>query len=58
MSLLLKVTKVLFIITSYAVWTGFGAAGTLILGLFLFKKNSNIFEIVFLSPHLLALSLV
>ncbi|WP_443089609.1 SMR family transporter [Zunongwangia sp. HRR-M8] len=49
MSLLLKVTKVLFIITSYAVWTGIGAAGTLLLGLFIFKKTVT-FSGFFLLP--------
>ncbi|MBI5000237.1 MAG: multidrug efflux SMR transporter [Euryarchaeota archaeon] len=38
--------KTLPIGTAYAVWTGIGAIGTVILGIFFFKESSDILRIV------------
>ena len=40
--------KVLPLGTAYAVWTGIGAAGTVLVGIFLFKEPVTIQRIVFL----------
>lgn len=42
-------TKVLPIGTAYAVWTGFGAIGTVILGIILFGEQASPARIFFLS---------
>lgn len=34
--------------TAYAVWTGIGAAGTVLVGIFLFKEPSDIWRMFFL----------
>lgn len=34
--------------TAYAVWTGIGAVGTVIVGIFLFKEPSDFWRILFL----------
>lgn len=46
--LLSLATKTLPIGTAYAIWTGIGALGTVILGIFLFHEPVNILRIVFL----------
>ena len=38
MLLLIKVTKTLPVGTAYAIWTGIGAAGTVLIGIFFFKE--------------------
>ncbi|MBC7827922.1 MAG: multidrug efflux SMR transporter [Chitinophagaceae bacterium] len=48
MLLLMKATQTLPIGTAYAVWTGIGAAGTAIVGIFLFKDPANFWRIFFL----------
>jgi quaternary ammonium compound-resistance protein SugE len=48
MLLLMKATQHLPIGTAYAVWTGIGAAGTAIVGIFLFKDPANFWRIFFL----------
>jgi quaternary ammonium compound-resistance protein SugE len=48
MVLLIKATQTLPIGTAYAVWTGIGAVGTVILGIFVFKEPSNFWRIFFL----------
>lgn len=40
--------KVLPVGTSYAVWTGIGAVGTAILGMFLFSESREILKILFI----------
>ncbi|NHM05798.1 multidrug efflux SMR transporter [Flavobacterium sp. CYK-4] len=49
MTLLYKVTQVLPIGTAYAVWTGIGAVGTVIVGVFVFKEPATFWRIFFLS---------
>lgn len=48
MVLLLKATQHLPIGTAYAVWTGIGAVGTALMGIFVFKDPANFWRIFFL----------
>lgn len=48
MLLLLKATQTLPIGTAYAVWTGIGAVGTVLMGIFLFKEPVHFWRIFFL----------
>ena len=48
MVLLLKATQNLPIGTAYAVWTGIGAVGTALMGIFVFKDPANFWRIFFL----------
>lgn len=49
MYLLLKVTQELPIGTAYAVWTGIGAVGTVIIGILIFKEPATFGRIFFIS---------
>jgi len=49
MVLLVKATQTLPIGTAYAVWTGIGAVGTVLLGIFVFKEPANFLRIFFLT---------
>lgn len=49
MALLVKATQTLPIGTAYAVWTGIGAVGTVLVGIFIFKEPTNILRVLFLS---------
>ena len=46
--LLNKAVQVLPIGTAYAVWTGIGAAGSVIVGIYLFKEPSDFWRLFFL----------
>ena len=48
MTLLYKATQTLPIGTAYAVWTGIGALGTVIMGIFLFEEPTNFWRLFFL----------
>lgn len=48
MVLLVKATQQLPIGTAYAVWTGIGAAGTALLGIFFFKEPADFWRIFFI----------
>lgn len=48
MSLLYKVTQALPIGTAYAVWTGIGAFGTVLVGIFVFKEPVHFWRLFFL----------
>lgn len=48
MVLLVKATQVLPIGTSYAVWTGIGAAGTVLMGILFFKEPADFWRLFFL----------
>ncbi len=48
MSLLYKASQTIPIGTAYAVWTGVGAVGTVIIGLLLFKEPADVWRIFFL----------
>ncbi len=48
MVLLYKATQTLPIGTAYAVWTGIGAVGTVLVGIFLFKEPTDFWRLLFL----------
>lgn len=48
MTLLYKATQTIPIGTGYAVWTGIGAAGTVLVGIFLFKEPTDGIRLFFL----------
>lgn len=48
MLLLIKVTKTLPVGTSYAIWTGIGAAGTVLIGIFFFKEPASLARMFFI----------
>lgn len=49
MYLLYRATLVLPIGTSYTVWTGIGAVGTVLVGIFFFKESADFWRIFFIS---------
>ncbi len=49
MGLLMKATQTLPIGTAYAVWTGVGAVGTVLVGIFVFKDPANFWRIFFVT---------
>lgn len=49
MILLIKATQGLPIGTAYAVWTGIGAVGTVIVGIFVFKEPVTFLRLFFLT---------
>ncbi|MBE7639044.1 QacE family quaternary ammonium compound efflux SMR transporter [Salegentibacter sp. BLCTC] len=55
MFLLYKATQTLPIGTAYAVWTGIGAVGTVLLGIFIFKEPANFWRIFFLSTLIISI---
>lgn len=48
MLLLIKATQTLPIGTAYAVWTGIGAVGTVLMGILVFKEPATFWRIFFL----------
>jgi quaternary ammonium compound-resistance protein SugE len=48
MGLLIKATQSLPIGTAYAVWTGIGAVGTVLVGIFVFKEPATFWRIFFI----------
>ncbi|GAL81338.1 quaternary ammonium compound-resistance protein SugE [Algibacter lectus] len=55
MSLLLKVTQHLPIGTAYAVWTGIGAVGTVLVGIFVFNEPATTLRIFFISTLIISI---
>lgn len=49
MFLLYKATQTLPIGTSYAVWTGIGAVGTVLVGILFFKEPADFWRLFFIS---------
>ncbi|WP_028374967.1 DMT family transporter [Leeuwenhoekiella sp. MAR_2009_132] len=49
MGLLIKATQTLPIGTAYAVWTGIGAVGTVLVGIFIFKEPATFLRIFFIT---------
>jgi len=49
MALLVKATQSLPIGTAYAVWTGIGAVGTVLVGIFFFKEPATFLRIFFIT---------
>ena len=48
MLLLIKATQTIPIGTAYAVWTGIGATGTVLMGIFVFKEPADFWRIFFI----------
>ena len=48
MLLLYKATQTLPIGTAYAVWTGIGAVGTVLIGIFVFKEPADFWRVFFI----------
>jgi len=48
MALLIKATQSLPLGTAYAVWTGIGAVGTVLMGIFFFKEPADFWRIFFI----------
>jgi quaternary ammonium compound-resistance protein SugE len=55
MLLLVKVTKELPIGTAYAVWTGIGAVGTVLMGIFVFKEPADFWRLFFISTLIVSI---
>ncbi len=55
MFLLYKATQGIPIGTAYGVWTGIGAVGTVILGLFFFKEPATFWRLFFLSTLVISI---
>ncbi len=55
MILLMKATKDLPLGTAYAVWTGIGAVGTVIVGMLIFKEPAEFWRLFFLSTLILSI---
>ncbi len=55
MYLLIKATQSLPIGTAYAVWTGIGAAGTVLLGILVFKEPVDFWRMFFITSLVLSI---
>ena len=55
MILLIKATETLPLGTAYAVWTGIGAVGTVLIGIFVFKEPATFLRLFFLSTLIISL---
>ncbi len=55
MGLLIKATQTLPIGTAYAVWTGIGAVGTVLVGIFVFKEPTTFLRIFFLATLIISI---
>jgi quaternary ammonium compound-resistance protein SugE len=53
--LLYKATQTLPVGTSYAVWTGLGAAGIVLVGIFIFKEPATFWRMFFLTSLILSI---
>ncbi len=49
MTLLIKATQTLPIGTAYSIWTGIGAVGTVLVGIFIFKEPATFLRLLFLT---------
>lgn len=56
MVLLLKATQTLPIGTAYAVWTGIGAVGTVLVGILVFKDPATFWRIFFITTLILSIA--
>ncbi|HET8865494.1 MAG TPA: multidrug efflux SMR transporter [Gracilimonas sp.] len=55
MGLLIKATQTLPIGTAYAVWTGIGAVGTVLIGIFVFKEPTTFLRLFFLTTLIMSI---
>jgi quaternary ammonium compound-resistance protein SugE len=56
MSLLIKATKTLPIGTAYAVWTGIGAIGTVLAGIYFFKESADFWRLFFIATLVISIA--
>lgn len=56
MALLYRVVQTLPIGTAYAVWTGVGAVGTVIVGILFFKEPADFWRLFFISTLILSIA--
>lgn len=54
MGLLIKATQTIPMGTAYAVWTGIGAVGTVLMGILVFKEPASLMRIFFISTLILS----
>lgn len=55
MVLLIKATQTLPIGTAYAVWTGIGAVGTVLMGIFFFHEPVTFWRLLFISTLIISI---
>lgn len=55
MGLLIKVTQTLPIGTAYAIWTGIGAAGTVLIGIIVFREPATFLRLFFLTTLIISI---
>lgn len=55
MVLLMKATQTLPIGTAYAVWTGIGAVGTVLMGIFFFNEPANFWRMFFITTLIVSI---
>jgi len=55
MVLLVRVTQTLPIGTTYAVWTGIGAVGTVLIGIFFFKEPTTFWRLFFITTLIVSI---
>src|SRR5690606_20409515 len=55
MGLLMKATQTLPLGTAYAVWTGIGAVGTVLIGIFVFKEPASFLRIFFITTLIISI---
>lgn len=55
MALLIKATQVLPLGTAYAIWTGIGAVGTVIVGIFVFNEPVTFLRLFFLTTLIVSI---
>lgn len=55
MLLLIKVTQTQPIGTAYTVWTGIGAVGAVLLGIFVFKESATFWRLFFLTTLIISI---
>ncbi|PKA99203.1 quaternary ammonium compound-resistance protein SugE [Flavobacteriaceae bacterium MAR_2009_75] len=55
MALLIKATQALPIGTAYAVWTGIGAVGTVLVGILVFKEPTTFWRLFFISTLIISI---
>lgn len=55
MGLLVKATQTLPIGTAYAVWTGIGAVGTALIGIFVFREPATFLRLLFITTLIISI---
>ena len=55
MGLLIKATQTLPIGTAYVVWTGIGAAGSVLVGIFFFREPATLMRLFFLTTLIISI---